>query len=67
MTNKLLYRVVALTLHLFLNFIVISYLLSFDWTGSWLRFFGFVLILMLLFVLFVKHVLSFLQFLKSKA
>ena len=66
MSNETLYRVVAISLHMFLNFILISYLMSFDWTASWLRFAGFLAIVLVLFLLFVKHLLSFITFIKSK-
>lgn len=66
MKNKFLYRLVALLLHVFLNFIFISYLMSFDWTSSWIRFFLFFTVVLILFLLFVKHLLSFILFIKSK-
>ncbi|HWJ92235.1 MAG TPA: hypothetical protein VNR87_14055 [Flavisolibacter sp.] len=67
MSNQTLYRVIAISLHMFLNFILISYLMSFDWTASWLRFGGFLIILLVLFLLFVRHLLSFIAFIKSRS
>ena len=63
--NKLLFRVVAILLHVIINFILISYLVSFDLTGSWIRFFLFLFLVIILVGLFVKHLLSFLLFVKS--
>lgn len=65
MNNKFLYRVIFISLHIFFNFILISYLMSFDWTVTWMRFGLFILILVVLFILFVKHLISFIQFIKS--
>lgn len=65
MNNKLLLRVIFISLHIFLNFIFISYLMSFDLTGSWIRFSLFVLLVLVLLILFVKHLISFILFIKS--
>ena len=67
MNSKLLFRVVSISLHIFLNFILISYLMSFDWTGSWLRFSLFIFVLLALIALFVLHFVHFILFLKSRS
>ena len=67
MNNRMLFRALAITLHIFLNFILVSYLMRFDLTGSWIGFILFILALLVLLVLFIKHFLSFIQFLKSRS
>ena len=65
MNNKLLIRVIFISVHIFLNFIFISYLMSFDLTETWVKFSLFILVLLLLLILFVKHLISFILFIKS--
>jgi hypothetical protein len=67
MDNKLLLRVILISVHIFLNFILISYLMSFDVTGSWVKFSLFILLVISLLILFIKHLISFILFLKSKS
>ena len=63
----MLYRVIGVALHTLLNFILVSYLMAFDWTSSWVKFTGFICLIIILFILFVKHLLSFIHFIKTKA
>ena len=63
----MLFRAIAITLHIVLNFILVSYLLRFDLTGSWIGFILFILVLLVLLVLFLKHLFSFIQFIKSRS
>ena len=63
----MLFRTIAVALHIFLNFILVSYLMRFDLTGSWIGFILFILLILVLMVLFILHLLSFIQFLKSRS
>jgi len=65
-TNSLFWRVAALVIHIILNIVIVTRLTDFDLTGSWLIFFGFLILLLLLIFLFIKHVLSFIYFIKNK-
>ena len=65
MFNALMLRTTALVVHIFLNVIVISYLVSYDPTGSWIRFAVFIAALLVLLILFVRHLVSFISFIKS--
>ena len=65
--NKLLFKVVFILLHIISNFILISYLMSFDLTESWIKFSLFLLLVIILVILFVKHLLGFLLFIKSNS
>lgn len=64
-TNSLFFRVAALIIHTILNIVIVSKLTDFDLTGSWLGFFGFLILLLLLIFLFIKHLLSFIYFIKN--
>jgi len=66
MSSQLLVRIVFLLIHITLNFIVVSYLVSFDWTGSWIRFFLFLILVLTLAALFIRHVISIIYFIKSR-
>jgi len=66
MSTQLLVRVVFLLIHIALNFIVVSYLVSFDWTGSWIRFFLFIILVLVLAFLFIRHIISIIYFIKSR-
>jgi hypothetical protein len=67
MNNGLLFRAVAISVHIFLNFILVSYLMRYDLTGSWVNFTLFIVFMLILLALFVKHLLSFIMFIKSKS
>lgn len=67
LTNHLLFRMAALLLHGFANFIVISVFMDYDVTGSWLRFFAFILACTMLGILFFMHVFSFIRFVKKSS
>ena len=59
-------RVGAILAHVILNIIVISWIVNFDITASWLRVAGFAAVLFLLLVLFIIHLISFIKYLKTK-
>jgi hypothetical protein len=64
--NNVLFRTVLIILHALLNFFIISYIMDFDITGSWLRLILFVLLLMILLYFFIIHVIFYSKLLKSK-
>jgi len=64
--NSLAFRTIALVLHSLLNFFVISYILDYDITGSWLRVILFSLLLITLLYFFILHIIRYAQFIKSK-
>ena len=64
--NSMLLRLVLLLLHAFINFALVSWLLNFDITGSWLAVGAFVIGVLLLMVVFIRHLLSFFSFLKTR-
>jgi len=64
--NNLAIRTIVLILHALLNFIVISYILDYDITGSWMRMILFSLLFITLLYFFVRHIISYIQFVKSK-
>ena len=64
--NHLLFRLAALLLHAVLNFILISYLMDYDITGSWLKVVGFVLLIFMLLIAFIVHLLSFIKLIKTR-
>ena len=59
-------RVGAILAHVILNIIIISWIVNFDITGSWLKVAGFAAVLFILLVLFIKHLISFINYLKTK-
>ncbi len=63
--TNLFYRIIAILVHAVVNFIIISSVLSYDISGSWLSFFLFMLLCVTLFTLFVLHLSLFIRFLKS--
>lgn len=63
--NSILYRTVALVMHAVLNLVIISYLVRFDTTGSWVNFTAFIAAMLVLLILFIKHLVSFIYFIKS--
>ena len=64
--NSMITRIAAIIVHALINIIIISRLTDYDLTGSWLSFFGFVLLLLILFFLFIKHLVSVIHFIKNK-
>lgn len=64
--NTIFIRFAAILLHAIANFILVSYVVNFDITGSWIYFIGFVLLLLLLLYLFILHLTSFIYFIKTK-
>ncbi|HMU11587.1 MAG TPA: hypothetical protein PKC54_16355 [Ferruginibacter sp.] len=63
--NSILYRTVALVMHAVLNLVIVSYLVRFDTTGSWVNFTAFIAAMLVLLILFIKHLVSFIYFIKS--
>ena len=66
LTKRTLLRTGAIILHTLANFIILSYLMSFDITGGWLPFALFMLACFLLLALLALHILSFIRFLQLK-
>jgi len=64
--NKLVLRTLLLILHTLLNFFIVSYFMDFDLTGSWLRIFLFVLLLLVLLYFFVWHIVEYSKHVKLK-
>ena len=64
--NNFVLRTIALLMHLFLNFIVISNTMDYDITRSWLRVILFALLCIALLYFFVLHIISYVQFVKLK-
>ena len=64
--NTLLLRTFFLLLHAVANFLIVTTLLNYDLTGSWLYFTAFIAIVLLLIIIFVKHILSYINFIKTK-
>ena len=63
--NNLTIRTAAIIFHALLNIFIVSYLMDYDISSSWLAFLGFVLLLLVLLLLFIRHLLSFIHFIKS--
>jgi hypothetical protein len=64
--DAIYFRVGAILAHVILNIIIISWIVNFDITASWLRVAGFAALLFILLVLFIKHLISFINYLKTK-
>ena len=64
-TTNSFVRIVAILIHAFLNFILISFVLGYDVGASWLSFSLFILLCFTLFALFVFHLFIFIRFIKS--
>ncbi len=64
--NKLLFRTLILILHTLLNVFILTYVMDYDLTGSWLRIILFVLLILTLMYFFLLHILSYYKFVKSK-
>jgi hypothetical protein len=66
LTKRTVLRTAAVILHTLANFIILSYLLSFDIAGGWLSFSLFALACLLLLGLLAAHLVSFIRFLQLK-
>lgn len=64
--NNILFRTLMLLLHALLNFFIVSYVMDYDLTGSWLRIILFVLLLLALLYFFILHLIAYYKLLKSK-
>lgn len=58
-------RTLAILIHGLTNFLLVSWMLQYDITGSWMGFTLFIVLCLLLLVLFVKHLVSFIKYLQS--
>ncbi len=63
--NSILFRTAALVMQAVLNLVIVSYLVRFDTTASWVNFTAFIAALLVLLILFIKHLVSFIYFIKS--
>ncbi len=64
--NNIVIRTVLLILHSLLNFFIISFIMDYDITGSWLRVILFSLMMLALLYFFVLHIINYSQLIKSK-
>ena len=64
--SPLALRTTAIILHAAANYVLVTILIGYDLTGSWLKFIGFIVVLLFLLFLFLKHLLSYIYFLKTK-
>ena len=64
--NQMMLRTAAIILHAVANFIVVSVLLNYDISGSWVVFLGFVAVVLVLVYLFIRHLLSYIYYIKTK-
>ncbi len=64
--NSLALRIFGIILHAIANFILVSYLVDYDITGSWIVFIGFVLVVFFLSYVFLRHLVSFINFIINK-
>lgn len=65
--NSLFVRTTAILLHAVLNFLLVNFFVStYDLTGKWVLFIGFILFLLLLLYFFIKHIVSYIYFIKTK-
>ena len=60
------FRIIALLLHISLNFLIVSFLTTYDISGSWIGFLLFLVACIFLLVLFVMHLIAFIRFIQSK-
>lgn len=65
--NNASFRVLALLLHILASLLILFYVLDFDLSGGWIRFFLFIALCMLLLVLLITHFVSFIRFFKTKS
>ena len=64
--NNIVLRTILLILHVLLNFFIVSFLMDYDITGSWLRMILFILLLIVLLYFFILHIFYYSKLLKSK-
>jgi len=64
--NKLLFRTLILILHTLLNVFILTYVMDYDLTGSWLRIILFVLLVLALLYFFLLHIVAYYKFVKPK-
>ena len=64
--NSFILRLFGILLHAVLNFIIVSYLVNFDISGSWIVFIGFIIVVFFLSYVFLKHLASFIHFIINK-
>lgn len=64
--SKLVFRTLLLILHTLLNFFIVSYVMDYDLTGSWLRISLFVLLLIVLLYFFLLHIIAYSKLVKPK-
>jgi hypothetical protein len=64
--NKRLFRTLILILHALLNFFIVSYVMDYDLTGSWLRIILFVLLMLVLLYFFILHLVAYYKLVKPK-
>ena len=65
MPDKLILRTTALLLHGLFNFILLTWVMKFDLTGSWLLFIGFIILALAMLSLLVMHLVSYYFYLKT--
>lgn len=63
--DRMILRVGLIMLHALANIVVVSYLVNYDITSSWLATISFVIILFILLTLFIKHIMSFIKYIKT--
>ena len=64
--NTILLRTTLLLLHAAANLVLVTWLVSFDITGKWVSFIGFIFVLLLLMYLFIRHIISLIDFFKTR-
>jgi len=64
--NNLAVRICILLLHFIASILLLTFLVDYDITGKWIKFIGFIILMLLLLFLFVKHLISFYYFIKTK-
>ena len=63
--SRLFRRILAIVLHLLLNVFVVTWVMQYDVTASWITFSGFVSLVLILLIFFTLHLISFFYFIKS--
>ena len=63
--SRLFRRILAIVLHLLLNVFIVTWVMQYDVTGSWITFSGFVSVVLILLIFFTLHLISFIYFIKS--
>jgi hypothetical protein len=64
--NNAAFRILALLLHILASLLILFYVLDFDLSGGWIRFFLFIALCLTMLVLLIAHVVSLFRFLKTK-